>query len=224
MQSTEKPDYKFWSKKDTWTLKEAALLLHRLEPLNYRSLRLNNRNIPVELSPMQKTYFLLNSVLWWHKYNENSYNGIHPYIILTEAIHKELPIPSALLSAVKKRFEREQANIEMTEINSPPTAIADLPQKTTQEVVINERLSTRERRNLLKTIAILVHLLVGESEKRSPRYCRGNKLNLSQVAQTIIEKAQNLGMELEGIKSLNRKLSEALQLLDEESIPNESNR
>ncbi|MFT3742414.1 MAG: hypothetical protein QM752_07135 [Gammaproteobacteria bacterium] len=230
MQPMEKPDYKFWAKKDTWTIKEAALLLHRREPFNHRSLRINNRDIPTEFLTVQKTYFLLNSVPWWGRYNENGYTGIHPYSILTEAINKELPIPSALLSVVKKRFEREQQKAESIQEDSnlgpvkeasSPMAVMDAPQKIIEEPIVHESsLTTRERRNLLKTIGILVYLLIGDEGKRSPRYCRGNKLNVYRIADTLTKKAQDLGLELVGLKSLNRKLSEALEMIEEERPSN----
>lgn len=34
MKNKDKPDYKMWAKKETWTLKEGALLLHAIDPLN----------------------------------------------------------------------------------------------------------------------------------------------------------------------------------------------
>ena len=41
-----KMDYKFWSKLDAWKLKEAAMLLHGIDPHLYRSIRFNVKDIP----------------------------------------------------------------------------------------------------------------------------------------------------------------------------------
>ena len=40
---------------------------------------------------------------------------------------------------------------------------------------------------------------------------------LIQIAQTILEKAQQMGLPTQGLKSLDRKITEAMALLEAES-------
>ena len=79
----------------------------------------------------------------------------------------------------------------------------------------NQFLASRERRNLLKTIGIFVKIFVAE-KNHSPKYLRGDKINASQISKTLIEKAESLGIETEDLKSLNRKITAALDILDEQ--------
>lgn len=49
-------------------------------------------------------------------------------------------------------------------------------------------------------------------------YVRGQKPSAFQITQLLLEKAEALGMETEGLKSMDRKITEALELLAEESL------
>jgi hypothetical protein len=69
---------------------------------------------------------------------------------------------------------------------------------------------------LLKAIGILVRLHFDEKTK-SPRFNRNNKLNAFQISQTLLEKALEIGIETEGLKSLDRKIKESLDLLETEA-------
>ena len=42
MENIEKPNYRWWAKMEVWTLKQAALLLHGMDPHKYRSLKLES--------------------------------------------------------------------------------------------------------------------------------------------------------------------------------------
>lgn len=85
-----KPDYKFWAKKETWSLHQAALLLHGIDPLQNRSLRLTAKNIPPEFNEVLKTYLLLQSVPWRERHTEYYLygSGAHPIAIIFEADKK----------------------------------------------------------------------------------------------------------------------------------------
>lgn len=224
MKNRDKPDYKLWAKKETWSLKEGVLLLHGLDPLKHRSLRPYDREIPPEFEEVQKTYLLMRSVPWRERYPEfYSYSdGLHPIVIIREAGRKEIRVPKLLLKAVNERFKREETEVkELPSIPKESESVHREPIYPYKEIQENKTtseptLTSRERRNLLKTIGILVQMHFAEGQNSSPRYNRGNKLNAYQVAQSILEKAQAMGMETEGMKSLDRKITDALELLEEE--------
>lgn len=104
-----KPDYKFWANVETWSINQAAFLLHGIDPNHVRSIRLAEHDTPAEFLKIQKTYILLRKVPWAerHAYYYVPNSGPHPIAVIVEAKRKGLPIPKALFNAVSKRFERE---------------------------------------------------------------------------------------------------------------------
>ena len=61
---SNKPDYEFWVKKDTWSLNQSAFLLHDIDPLNVRNIKLMAKDLPLEYKEIHKTYLLLQGVPW----------------------------------------------------------------------------------------------------------------------------------------------------------------
>ena len=120
-----------------------------------------------------------------------------------EAIKKELPLPHPLRELITKRFADENLNNEKLVLHSL--------EKTKTN---SQTLASRERRTYLKAIGILITLLM--DEKKIPA-TRGQKPSASQLAQIMLEKAENLGLNTEGLKSIDRKITEALELLAEET-------
>ena len=53
-------------------------------------------------------------------------------------------------------------------------------------------------------------------ENSSARYYYANKLNAYQIMQTILEKAKKRGINTKGLKSLDRKITEAMAILEAE--------
>lgn len=193
------PDYTFWSKLDTWTLKDAALLLHGLDPLEHRRVKFNLREVPNEpvFKEAYKTFLVLNNVTRDHRYSENTGISIERIYVIVEK--KELPIPKALKTLLETRFQRK--------IEAEQAAIAKHPS--------NREISTRERRNFLKQMGLLVRVLM---DAKHPRYqfLLSERANAYTIAQAMLDKAKQLGLETNGLKSANRKITEALELLQEE--------
>jgi hypothetical protein len=223
MKKPERPRYHWWVfSMEVWTLKQATLLLHGLDPNQYRSLKPYARNLPAEYTPLQKTYLVLQQYPW-EDYLADYYfpeKGIHPAAVIAVAIEKKLPLPKRLRKTVIERFHREnQAEKMGLEI---PTVLAPYmakfaPEK--QKIVHHTRtlgFTARERKNLLRSLGIVIRLWLRD-EKSSPRYWYAHRLNASQIAQTILEQAQQMGLPTSGLKSLDRKITEAMALLDTES-------
>lgn len=208
------PDYKFWAAAETWSINQAALLLHGIDPHQHRSLRLAEKNIPAEFLEVQKTYVLLRSVPWQHRHCNYyfPYQGVHPIAVLYEAKTKSLPCPPDLHKLIAQRYaietelKKEDVPVENQDSISPK-------EKATQE----QPLISRERKNLLKAVGILVKLLIDEKEK-STRSNHGTKISALQILQLMLDKADALGVEIEGLKSFDRKITESLELLDEELV------
>jgi hypothetical protein len=221
MENIEKPNYRWWAKMEVWTLKQAALLLHGMDPHKYRSLKPYVNNLPPEYADLQKTYFVLHQFPWEETYSDYYYRGkgIHPVAIVHLAITQKLPLPKRLKKWVAERFHRETSS-ETDERDIPSTfapyasAVKYHPPQPTI-IQKNFGFTARERKNLLRGLGILV-LLLFDDENSSPRYFYANKLNAYQIMQTIIEKAQRRGINTKGLKSLDRKITEALALLEAE--------
>jgi hypothetical protein len=205
MFKNQKPNYEWWAKMDSWNIKESAFLLHDLDPHEYRPIRLAEANLPLRLDEIQKTYWLLQNTRWKEKYPYHTGKGLHPLAVISEAINKELSPPKELCDLAIKRFGNTNSS---TVTNSSSEKVIDANE---------EPLSTRERRAFLKAIGLLVKLLL-ESNLKNRLCVRGEKPSAFQITQLILEKADSLGMEPEGLKSMDRKITEALELLAEESV------
>jgi len=205
MFKNKKLDYAWWAKMDSWALKESAFLLHDIDPHLYRSFRLAEADIPPGLEEIQRTYWLLQSIAWKERHSYHTGKGLHPLAVVSEAANKELPLPKQLYGFVMERFG---GTALLTTKSTTPEKVS---------VVSDQPLSTRERRAFLKAIGVLVKLLL-DSNLGSRVCVRGQKPSAFQIAQLILEKAESLGMETEGLKSMDRKITEALELLAEESV------
>jgi hypothetical protein len=113
------------------------------------------------------------------------------------------------------RYQEEQKQIaeQHEEIENERQKAAKIEDENIQKSL----LSSRERKNLLKAIGILVKLLTDEKGK-STRTKQGEKISSLQISQMMIDKANDLGIQIEGLKSFDRKITEALELLTEEII------
>lgn len=140
---------------------------------------------------------------------QRSYNkdSAHPYDIYLIVTEKELSIPEPLSDYLKKRYQRELTARHVQEVTN----------LSTDSQAHNRELSTRERRTLLKALGIMTLLLV-DDPKRSSQFKLNERPNASQIAQAVLDKAASMNIDVEGIKSLNRKIKEALDLLVEEEL------
>lgn len=220
MKKKPKPHYQWWVAMETWTFKQATLLLHGLDPHQHRSLNPYAYHLPPEYQPLQKTYVMVSQFPWQQRYPHYYFGnkGIHPVAIIFLAIQKKLPLPKRLRKLVMMRFHREnqlkQHSLEVQAVLLPYTTDFKPPAPPT---IIQRRygFTPRERKNLLRSLGIVVRLLFSEGQG-SPRYWYANHLNASQIAQTILEKAQQQGISTRRLKSLERKITQAMTLLEEE--------
>lgn len=195
------PDYAFWSKLETWTLKNAALLLHAFDPLEYRQVKFNLREIPnaPELKDVYKTFLILENVIANKQPYYANNSGIPLNIIYAVVEQKELSIPKQLKLMLDKRFQREEAEKQAIKAKHP----------------FNKEVFTRERRNFLKYIGLLSH---GLMNWKHPRYefRLSDRPNAYNINQFVLDMAEKLKVNKDGLKSGNRKVTEALELLEEE--------
>lgn len=220
MSNNNKFNYPHWLRLETWTLEQAAFLLHGLDPAQYQPGSLCTHPLPTTLQPIAETYAILQaSQQTMNSENPPAGGLIYPSTATAVAIENEI-FPWDLIDAIGEEYaqwwaakeaELRQMIADIEEHSSIPEPMNHFPEQI-KEI---QSLATRERRNLLKAIGLLVQMLFIE-KNASPRYQRGDKINAFQVAQTIIEKAQSLGMEIDGLKSLDRKITAALALLEEE--------
>ena len=140
--------------------------------------------------------------------------GIHPVAIISLAIHNKLPLSKRLRKLVVERFHRE-TQLKTKEIDIHQLFSLDLPKispSPPKAMSCTVDFTARERKNLLRCLGILIRVLIGD-EQTSPRHWYADHLNAYQIAQTILEKAQKMGFSTKGLKSLDRKITEAMALL-----------
>lgn len=211
-------DYEFWSKLDSWNFKDAAFLIHGMDPFDFKHMQFNTKEVPTqpELKIAYKTFLLLKNVM-----HEQAHHGqsAHPYRIARIALTKQLPISEELILLLNKRSAQEQEEKnEKRERDQSTYSPISRSVSSSQKNVRNDQLkelSTRERRTLLKAIGILTLLLM-ENHKRADQFKLSDRPNAFRIAEAILNKAEKLGISAEGIKSLDRKIKEALDFLEEE--------
>ncbi len=196
----KKPDYEKNACKDVWSIKDFAMLLHDVCPDTYKSLRLeNDATTPSGFEEIRSTYVMLKAIKWKDKYKifHTRNGGNHPLAFIHEAKIKGIPLSAALWSSIEKRHQQEMGEI-----------LKAVEGK-------DSKLITRERNNLLKGIGILISVLRDEKAKAS----RNLELKLSalQITRLMMDKAENLGVDVEGIKSFDRKIAEAIDLINQEA-------
>ena len=216
MKKRQRPNYLWWVSMETWTLRQATLLLHGLDPNQHDALKPHTKDLPPEYTRLKKTYLMLQQYPWEQRLPQYYYagKGIHPVAIISLAIHHQLPLSKRLRKLVVERFHRENQlkknGMGITKLFTPYLpVIQPSPPK-----IISRTLgfTARERKNLLRTLGILIRLLFGD-EQSSPRHWYAHQLNAYQTAQTILEKAQRMGISIQGLKSLDRKITEAMAIL-----------
>lgn len=221
METISKPDYRWWARMEVWTLKQASLLLHDMDPHSYRSLKPYVNDLPPQYADLQKTYFALHQFPWEESCREYYYRGkgIHPFAVVHLAISQKLPLPKRLKKLVVERFHREkQMENDGYDIHSTLASEASALKYTLPKPHIIQRnfgFTPRERKNLLRALGILV-LLMFNDENSSARYYYANKLNAHQIMQTILDRARRRGISTKGLKSLDRKITEAMGILEAE--------
>jgi len=175
-------DFVFWSRLDSWSYRDAALLLCGFDPdrLKGAGIRLDGRELPEEFAEASKVYRILRSG------TNGSQQTIHPFSVMEQALGKGLPLPSALLDAVRElfRLERKWAG---REVGAGLDMIAEVD------------LNPRSKRFLLRLIYVLA----------TQGY--GLKLEAPYVdASDIVADAERLGLVLDR-GTIARYLDEARQ-------------
>lgn len=175
-------DFVFWSRLDAWSYRDAALLLCGFDPdrLKGAGIRLDGRELPEAFTEASKVYRILKSGA------NGGQQNIHPFSVIEHALGKGLPLPIALLEAVRERFrlERKRAGRE-----------AGGGLDMTEEVDLNPR----SKQFLLRLIYVLA----------TQGY--GLKLEVPYVeASEIVADAERLGLVLDR-GTIARYLKEARQ-------------
>jgi hypothetical protein len=206
----EKPDYKHWATLDSWGINAFALLINGICPTKYRAVRLAYLDIPAGFEKAKKTFTLLDSIPWAKRYEKLyiSGKGGHPVIFIHEAINKNLPMPAMLRKAMEDRYKRYKSILPVLENQMPII-------KKSDDVIKKQLLANRERRTYTKAVGLFVLIIKELKEKLSRN--TDIKLSASQVAQLLIDKAENLNIEIDGLKSFDRKITEAIDFIQQET-------
>lgn len=191
------PDYVYWCKYDIWDFKQAALLLQGLDPFKYQKIPFNSKAPPEtrELYEAHKIYLLLKKCVDF-KYN----NGAHPIDFFNVAEKKGFSIPTGLKDEILKQLDKD-IEPKKSQISNPFNPICD------------KELGTRERNVFLKAVALMTYML----SSYFSRFEVNHRPNPHQISQAILEKAESMGVDTAGLKSFERKITEALAFLNHDS-------
>jgi hypothetical protein len=124
-------DYDFWSKLDTWSYRDAALLLCGFDPDQVKGsgIRLDGREMPSEFLEASKVYRILKSGAGL------GLNSAHPFAVVEHALKKDLPMPEALLQAIRERY-RQERKLEGSELDNSQNGDDDEPHPRTKEFLL----------------------------------------------------------------------------------------
>lgn len=103
-------DYRHWASLDSWSLKEAAFLFAGLNPSDYRAIRLNVADVPVDLELARKVHVVLSRANWATRFGRHPHTvKSNPLFMAIVVMESGVTIPEALHSELKTLQERKQA-------------------------------------------------------------------------------------------------------------------
>ena len=192
---TNQPDYGFLLKLDKWTKKDAALILSGHDPLQYKSVRFNQDELPEVLSDAYQLYRIFCSVNFTAKYGHENY----PLDYIVECRKKDIALPEPLLISARQMFQQLQK-------------FERIEQQMADQTTIDEPVGLRERHYLLKTIGVLASMLGKEKLKSS-----NGKLSISPNVEAILQYVSDHDLPTTGLgkSNLYKKISEGIAALED---------
>lgn len=212
-----KPDYKQLSLRDRFLIEEIAFVMYEIDPDLYinekkdeghsfdLSIDIGTPRLSIPLSLASKltkekqkcikdAYLILATVEWGNKYKEyvvtkNKSKFIHPFALVQEIKVKELPLPNEFYQAVSERYKKE----------------------TGKNIVLNEEkdleINTREETNNRKIITLMSVLIATQAND----CIRSSKVNASQIMKKICKLAEHYKIDLDGLRSVDRVISQGFE-------------
>ncbi|MBA2655293.1 MAG: hypothetical protein H0U71_09570 [Gammaproteobacteria bacterium] len=194
-----KPDYEFLLKLDSWSQKNACLIICGLDPDKYRSIRFtvkdhktNIETYPELINPY-KLHQIFTSV---HFYKYREHRG-HPAAYLNECVQKKWPIPEELWQLAKEAYA-----------NQFPELFGSKADETKIEQV-----KSKEEEYLSKTLGAVVMAYVFKN--KSPRLGSVKSINIFQVTEDILQFLEDHNLKIYGLgkSSIQRRIAESLRTI-----------
>ncbi|MBA2654416.1 MAG: hypothetical protein H0U71_05060 [Gammaproteobacteria bacterium] len=193
-----KADYNYLIKLDTWSKKDAALIISGLDPDQYRHIRFTFKYLDFEKNPeLIQAYKLYKLFLSIDFYRHREYQS-HPVAYVVECKKKDWPVPDELFNLARERYAKEA--VDRSPDNSDGQSAGEASQK--------------EKDFLLKTLGVLVKLYVTQQKK--PRLGDSKNVNVSRVVEDILQFIDACNVEKVyglGKSSLNRRIADGLRLI-----------
>lgn len=191
---TEKVDYKHLMMLDSWSCKEAALIICGFDPDSHRHIRFSpkliNQNSNPELVPALKLYKVFESVN-----NNRSYDKKlnHPISFLVECKKKDWPVSDELITLARERHQRENP----------------MENDNTEE----RQAISQAKNSILKTLGAVVMLYVSE-KKDTRKFGTTNDITVSQITEKIMDFLAKNNYKIHGLgqSSLNDKIGQAIKV------------
>lgn len=196
------PDFVYLMKLDSWSKKDASLIISGLNPDEYRKIRFIPKdldfNLHPELTEPYKLYKLFLSIDFYQYRN----NIDHPLTYICECLKKEWKVPEELIALAKSRYWRETGR-KLT-LNGE-----DEKNDCAEEQIQGKK----EKSYLLKSLALMTMLYV--SKQNSQRLGKMKNINVSQVTEDILQFMEDNELNIYGVgkSSLNKRIAEGLRLL-----------
>ena len=192
--------YKFHANRDRVDISEGTWLLCDKDP-HLKSYEDRMGTIKQNFTGKEwDLFYILQDIAWDHLYRNAPYyagrNIIHIYMLVIEALNRDLPLPPKLFQAVDERYQKE---------NGKSIVLDD---KCYKKLQIEANTNTREETNDLKALALMSVLVALMSND----CVYAEKVNAKKVMEKICNLAKCLDIPYDGLKSLNRDISKGLDI------------
>ncbi len=191
------PDYNYFIKLDSWSKKEAALIISGLEPDQYRHIRFAYKHLDFEKYPeLIQAYKLYKLFLSIDFYRHHEYQS-HPVAYVVECKKRDWSVPDELFKLTRERYAKQMELSSETAIDQ--TKDGDCLQK--------------EKNYLLKTLGSMVMMYI--FKQKNSRLGDLKNVNVSQVVDDILQFLENNNLKLYGLgkSSLNKRIGDGLRLV-----------
>ena len=200
----KQPDYDYLLKLETWSRREAALIVCGFDPQDFRGVPFSENKLPETLREAYKVYRIFRTVDFSEKYGKPR---PYPLDFLVECREKDIAVPDALNAAIERRLEHMQMRRECRE------RAAQERQETREAKEPKANAGVRERKYLLKMIGALAQVYFVEKNRNSK--LPYPKFIISDVVEDTLQFLEDNAMHSPGLgkSSLHKKITEGLVAL-----------
>lgn len=193
----QKPDYEYLIKLDSWSKKDAALIISGLEPDQYRNIRFTHKDLDFAKYPELVQAYKLYKVFLSIDFRRHREYQNNPIAYVVECKKRDWPVPDEVLNLARERYAREK------EIDEP-------------DVADEQELSgIKEKDYLLKTLGVVIKFYV--HKQNNSRLGDLKNINVSQVVSDVLQFLEDHELKIYGLakSSLSSRFSEGIKAIED---------